>query len=162
MYAMTQNPFETSGLPTASERQLSFITKLRAERAMVQEDVTGLNIREASELIDELLNTPKPVRPAVETAPADELKPGAYRVLDMIYRVYKARGGSHMLAAMWDGETFEYAGLARRFVQPEHRLSLDEAKAFGAEFGVCCECGRLLTVPESVAAGIGPVCAGKF
>lgn len=33
-----------------------------------------------------------------------------------------------------------------------------------AEFwheGVCCRCGRKLTVPESVAAGIGPTCAGK-
>ena len=27
--------------------------------------------------------------------------------------------------------------------------------------GYCCCCGRLLTTPESVAAGIGPVCAGR-
>lgn len=33
----------------------------------------------------------------------------------------------------------------------------------GLEFwheGVCCKCGRALTVPESIAAGIGPTCAG--
>lgn len=28
--------------------------------------------------------------------------------------------------------------------------------------GRCCRCGRALTVPESVAAGIGPECAGKL
>jgi hypothetical protein len=28
--------------------------------------------------------------------------------------------------------------------------------------GRCCRCGRLLTVPESVEAGIGPECASKF
>lgn len=27
--------------------------------------------------------------------------------------------------------------------------------------GRCCKCGRQLTAPESIAAGIGPVCAGK-
>lgn len=27
--------------------------------------------------------------------------------------------------------------------------------------GKCCACGRKLTVPESIASGIGPVCAGK-
>jgi hypothetical protein len=27
--------------------------------------------------------------------------------------------------------------------------------------GRCCRCGRKLTVPESIAAGIGPECAGK-
>lgn len=28
--------------------------------------------------------------------------------------------------------------------------------------GRCCRCGRKLTVPESVASGIGPECAGKM
>ncbi len=36
------------------------------------------------------------------------------------------------------------------------------AKAYGMESGRCCVCGRLLTVPESIEAGIGPVCAVKF
>jgi hypothetical protein len=28
--------------------------------------------------------------------------------------------------------------------------------------GKCCRCGRQLTTPESIAAGIGPECAGKL
>ena len=28
--------------------------------------------------------------------------------------------------------------------------------------GRCCRCGRRLTVPESITAGIGPECAGKM
>lgn len=28
--------------------------------------------------------------------------------------------------------------------------------------GRCCRCGRTLTVPESVASGIGPECAGRM
>ena len=27
--------------------------------------------------------------------------------------------------------------------------------------GVCCRCGRALTVPSSIASGIGPTCAGR-
>jgi len=35
------------------------------------------------------------------------------------------------------------------------------AKAYGLESGRCGICGRELTVPESIEAGIGPVCAQK-
>jgi hypothetical protein len=38
----------------------------------------------------------------------------------------------------------------------------ESAIAYGRETGSCSCCGRELTDPESVAAGIGPVCAGKY
>ena len=44
-------------------------------------------------------------------------------------------------------------------------ISVDPAAAsrrYGRELGVCGVCGRTLTDPESRAAGIGPVCAGRF
>lgn len=41
-------------------------------------------------------------------------------------------------------------------------LSLEEATKFGHLNGVCIVCCRALTDPESVKAGIGPVCAKKF
>lgn len=36
------------------------------------------------------------------------------------------------------------------------------AETYGKETGNCCICNRLLTDPESVARGIGPICAGRF
>lgn len=36
------------------------------------------------------------------------------------------------------------------------------AKNFGLLSGICCSCGRDLTAEDSVAAGIGPICAQKF
>lgn len=39
---------------------------------------------------------------------------------------------------------------------------LAAAKLYGVETGRCGCCGRELTDPESIAAGIGPVCAGRF
>jgi hypothetical protein len=36
------------------------------------------------------------------------------------------------------------------------------AIAYGKEYGQCACCGRELSNPESVALGIGPICAGRF
>lgn len=36
------------------------------------------------------------------------------------------------------------------------------AIAYGKEFGICACCGRELTNPESIAKGIGPICATRF
>lgn len=38
---------------------------------------------------------------------------------------------------------------------------LAASKAYGKELGRCGVCGRTLTDPESIAAGIGPICAAK-
>lgn len=57
---------------------------------------------------------------------------------------------------------FDYAAGVVRRLSLETRLSLDEAKEYGAVYGVCCVCSRTLTKESSIEAGIGPVCAGKF
>lgn len=36
------------------------------------------------------------------------------------------------------------------------------AVRYGWELGICSQCGRTLTDPESIAAGIGPICASKL
>ena len=38
----------------------------------------------------------------------------------------------------------------------------EAAREYGRKTGICCCCGRELTDPESMAAGIGPVCATKW
>lgn len=38
----------------------------------------------------------------------------------------------------------------------------EQAVLHGRRTGSCCCCGRTLTDPESVAAGIGPICRGRF
>lgn len=59
--------------------------------------------------------------------------------------------------------TFEYfrGGMVilRQIGRP---MLLEEAKKFGALYGICCVCGRTLTDENSIEAGIGPVCASKF
>jgi hypothetical protein len=48
-----------------------------------------------------------------------------------------------------------------RFIRAEHRMSEKMARAFGELTGHCCVCGKLLTDPESIRNGIGPVCSDK-
>lgn len=47
-------------------------------------------------------------------------------------------------------------------LEPSQRLSLDEAKAFGIRYGICCVCGAFLKDATSVEQGIGPVCGGRL
>ena len=104
--------------------------------------------------------------PAAKAAPV-ELEAGMYRVGDVVYKVQKAIHGSGRMYAKrlvvhGPGEaTFEYDSGAIRKITAEDRMTLEDAQAFGHNYGVCCNCGALLTDPKSIAAGIGPICAKK-
>jgi hypothetical protein len=111
--------------------------------------------------------------------PAD-LIAGMYRLDETIYKVQVAvHGSGHPYAKRLvvdselvhsgdDGDVyahhvrFEYERGAIRELRPEHRMTLDEAKEFGALYGTCCVCGRTLTDEQSIENGIGPICAGKY
>lgn len=58
--------------------------------------------------------------------------------------------------------TWEYTPGLVRECTPDRRMTLEQAKAFGALYGACCNCGRTLTDERSIEAGIGPVCARAF
>lgn len=49
-----------------------------------------------------------------------------------------------------------------RILQTFDRDPADAARIYGIETSQCCFCGRELTTTESVSAGYGPICAGKF
>lgn len=149
----------------ATEAQLKFLNSLRVERGYVAidpEDWQGVTKRDASKYIDAMKAIKKPVA-------ATEIETGMYvdNKSGQFIRVYKARYHDGKLAkALTEkpggGWSFEYLGAAGRYIRDARRLTLEEAKAFGVEFGVCCVCAALLTDPESVAAGIGPVCGGRL
>lgn len=101
-------------------------------------------------------------------APKVELTGGMYRTPEgVIYKVQVAHHGSGELYAKElvggdrSGWAFEYAKGAIRKLHPEWKMTLDEAKAFGKLYGVCCVCAAVLTDENSIAAGIGPICSGK-
>lgn len=92
---------------------------------------------------------------------------GMYRVGEDIYKVLPSRNSDRHYAKKLagtteDGFTFEYAKGAMRLIRPEHKMTAEQAAEFGKLTGTCCCCGKLLTKPESIAKGIGPVCEGKY
>ena len=102
---------------------------------------------------------PAPVAPVTE--------PGMYRQDGVVYRVRVSKGSGNLYAMRYVPEgadekaRFEYVrGMVYRLSATD-RLSLDEAKALGHEYGQCCVCGAELKDPKSVEAGIGPVCAKR-
>jgi len=104
-----------------------------------------------------------------ELKAATELEDGMYVLDGVIYKVQHAVHGSgrqyaKRLVPNSPGEraSFEYAPGMVRKLRPEHRMSLDQAKEFGALYGTCCQCGRVLTNEDSIEAGIGPICASKL
>jgi hypothetical protein len=57
---------------------------------------------------------------------------------------------------------FDYKGRKPLYsLTPEMRLSMQEAREFGAVYGTCAICGRTLTNELSIHLGIGPVCGRR-
>lgn len=144
-----------------SEKQVAFLSTLLSER--VNEfavDFATLTSVEASRLIETLLGSPRKAGSSVERITEE----GMYRNAEGdIFRVQKARETGNLYAKRLDvlAGGFEYVQGAIRLIKPSDRMTLDEAKAFGVEYGICCVCGAFLTNAVSVAEGIGPVCGGR-
>lgn len=166
----------------ATERQMAFIADLlRAidpdnaaeDMLAIEQADSPLTKAGASREIERLIGERDRVRKIAKTereqaeqktAPTG-ISEGFYKSGDgNIYQVVQARHGSHFLAKVLDQESgkFEYAGAAKRFVKADQRMTLEEAQEYGKQTGICMVCSRRLTAPESVEAGIGPVCARRF
>lgn len=156
----------------ATEKQIDFIKRLAAERPtfdfavdanIFEHHLDRLSNREASGLIEKLLQMPKPVQQvASDGIPLAEIKPGSYWTFDgKVARVRESRSSGRLYAELLNAESekFEYSRGA--IFKLKSRMTLDEAKAWGAQHGLCCVCAKLLTDPKSIEAGIGPVCAKR-
>lgn len=140
----------------ATQKQIAFLTTLISERANdLVVDFATLTSRQASDLISSLINAPR------TNAPVEE---GMYRNANgVIYKVQKSRETGNFYAKCLDvaEKKFVYEQGAMRGLTAQMRMSIDEAKAFGVEYGFCVVCAKFLTDPVSVAQGIGPVCSGR-
>jgi hypothetical protein len=122
----------------------------------------GINKRGASQVIENLLYfskqsfVPVPVR---EKAPI-----GVYKRGDDIYRVVKGRQSQNTYAQKltvdFNGApTWVYVGGMIFELKVSELITPEVAAQMGRATGYCVICGRYLTDADSVAKGIGPVCA---
>jgi hypothetical protein len=123
---------------------------------------------------DQHVTVTVPDTAAALTEPVTET--GMYRRGEDIFKVQRSRqsgnlyakrlvpiGGQRLVDDTEEvvGFEFAYAPGTVQNLTPADRMTLDEAKAFGLRYGVCCVCGAHLKDATSVAAGIGPVCGGR-
>jgi hypothetical protein len=158
------------GTRPATAKQINFIKTLLAERPTADRSKLPhpdvMTTKDASNAIDWLMTLPKAEK-AKATGPAIT-EAGMYMKDGVIYKVQKAvHGSGHLYAKkLAGGETedfyFEYAPGVVKNLTPADKMTLEQAKEFGALYGTCCVCGRTLTDEDSIEAGIGPVCAKKF
>lgn len=107
----------------------------------------------------------RPVRP-VNPNPVTEV--GMYRDAEgVIYRVKRSRQNGALYAMRFFPQAhnrasrFVYAKGVIARLTADLRMTVADAQRIGVQFGVCCVCGAELTATESVANGIGPVCAKR-
>lgn len=93
------------------------------------------------------------IKPAKETS----RNAGAYYVTSHGGGTYYGKLQDGRFVASRDCEPGIADGVQAAMVDP-----LASARYFGKFSGTCSCCGRELTDPASIEAGIGPVCAGKF
>lgn len=167
-----------------SERALNFAHSLLSEREpfgpvadaentnsieAAHELINGMNSSEVSRFIDGMRT--QPVRPRRSRAESVHVGEGIFKMGGTIYKVQRAvHGSGHLYAKKLipseDPDykrghfVFEPGAITR--LRPEHALSVTEAAAYGRLYGFCVVCGRTLTDEQSIAAGIGPVCAGRL
>lgn len=106
-------------------------------------------------------------RKAGKVNPAED---GYYVYGDTFVCVKWNRAKTGQYATVWDTESqsWEYDGSQSRKLMVDvkagklSKVTPEDAKRFGDLYGVCMKCSRTLTDPESIANGIGPVCAGKM
>lgn len=67
----------------------------------------------------------------------------------------------HGILTMWTRLGVDNAAV-REVLGEFESAPLQTAMKYGRLSGVCCSCGRDLTDPASIEAGIGPICAQKF
>lgn len=116
-------------------------------------------------------NLPTPqVKAPMAPAKRTEVTEGMWIIGDLsnggtCFKVQVAVHGSGRLYAKRltsDGRFVVAPGAMRDISARGRKLSIEEAKAYGRLYGTCIRCGRTLTDEDSIAAGIGPICAEKF
>lgn len=153
----------------ASEKQLSFVASLLETRE-VPSDVVDvattipLDKKAASLVINAMLLCPK--KPFGQGA-AKDIKPvaeGYYLHDGVVVLVVTSKTGNRYgkkLITPGHKPRWVYAPGVVKDLAGQTPLTLEEAASFGHLNGYCLACGRNLTDPASVQAGIGPVCAQK-
>jgi hypothetical protein len=147
--------------------QSNYIQSLLAARITPKGLAAGFSLdltkSQASNMITKLKKCPVKAPGTQGKAAAKEIVPeGFYCVGIDYFKVQTSKTTGKRYAKIWTGSTWSYnAGGVYKLTLAD-KLTEEQAAMFGKKTGHCCICSKLLTNPESVAKGIGPVCADNM
>ena len=154
-----------------TERQINFAKKLIQDKegglellnnVLKEKKVTSLedlSKQSVSAIINTLINK--------TDVPLSITEVGAYLHNGTIYSIRQGQESKK-----W--QVWSYNDIAKKYLRndtlqpilkeitPNNRLTLEQAVKYSVQTGICCHCGRTLTVLKSVAGGIGPICAKRY
>lgn len=119
------------------------------------------------EVHDPFADGPEPVQPE-KSGPVGE---GFYKVGEDIFKVQLSQSSGRpyaKLLTVYKGEDdknkarWEYMSGAIYNLRSEHKLTGEEAAAFGKLYGFCVFCGKQLNDERSIFVGYGQICAGNY
>jgi hypothetical protein len=160
----------------ATEKQISYATSLIQKKEggldtlnhyLYNRSVNAieqLDRKDVSEIIAQLQHTPN------KTIPIAITEVGAYLLDGTIYSIRLGNQSKKWQVWSYDKQEGKYLrepiqakeDSILQSVQPTNRLTLENAIKYSVQTGICCHCGRTLTVLKSVAGGIGPICAKRY
>lgn len=174
---LLKEPNKTGVVIAPSEKQLNFAISLIQKKSdglatlnhylfnRKVNTIEELGRDDVSEIINSLKNSANKEVPCKITT--DDV--GAYLVDETIYSIRQGRESKKL-------QVWSYSDVEKKYtrndyksekevlakVEPTDRLTLENAIKYSAQTGICCHCGRTLTVLKSVAGGIGPICAKRY
>lgn len=174
---LLKEPNKAGVVIAPTEKQVSFATSLIQKKAdglatlnhylhnRKVNTIEQLSRTDVSEIINTLKNSANAEPPCKITT--DDV--GAYLVDEVVYSIREGRESKKL-------QVWSYSDVAKKYVrndyktekellskvEPTDKLTLEKAIKYSAQTGICCHCGRTLTVLKSVAGGIGPICAKRY
>lgn len=158
-----------------TEKQVSFAESLVKNKEGGQELLANVlqqrGVYELAQLsksdVSAIINSLKVAK--TKEVPIKISEVGAYLLDETIYSIRLGQESKKWQVWSYDDNAKKYLRNDKEVeknvltkVDETNRLTLEQAIKYSAQTGICCHCGRTLTVLKSVAGGIGPICAKRY
>jgi hypothetical protein len=169
---------ETPRPVRATDAQIKYIKDLVEKRqltdeakAQIERGIPSLSKGDASRWIDALLKKPVVVTDT-KWEISEDIPDGRYAIQNadkvwVFYRVKTRDNGTRILSKVLGAPgDFRYVRINgaewRKAIEAIRKDPAMFSILFGLKVGACGICGSPLTDPDSIARGIGPICAQKY
>lgn len=160
----------TETVVRATEKQLNFLKQLFAERRNNEEAMTiranllseykagKLSVKMASEAINDILSIPKDQQKLSSLLDINHGEVWVTKSGEFV-RIKQNQSGRGLYGMKWSWTVEKWEYIPGILSQLDHKITAEEAAAWGHEHQWCVFCSRPLSDPRSEAVGYGERCS---